>query len=142
MIRTVVSQTCQHRSVAADGRIICGVISSGDNEVSPNICRDCPVKAISCDHLRFSLQKVVSTPITVRYATGRVEVWDDQPPRIAFLRAACSERVSPIGSPRECAGCALHSARTSAVASAAIPEPAVMNRNKVIVFPRRVAAAS
>lgn len=132
--------TCQYRSVAQDGRITCKAISLGDNEVSPNLCRECPVKAIACDHLRFSLQKIASSPITVRYATGRVEVLDDQPSRIAFLRAACAEKVVPINSPIECAHCVLHSQPTTIPTTT--PATTSVGEGKVIPFPRRVAAAS
>jgi hypothetical protein len=150
MIRNSGSPICAHRSVAADGRIVCDIIASGDSEVSANLCRDCPAKAIACEHLRFSLQKMASSPITVRYATGRVEVLDDHPPRIAFLRAACVEKVAPINSPRECVGCALHSARGCVSTVAATPAPVVqappvpvagaatMFGGKVIRFPGRV----
>jgi hypothetical protein len=152
MIRNSGSPICAHRSVAADGRIVCDIIASGDSEVSANLCRDCPAKAIACEHLRFSLQKMASSPITVRYATGRVEVLDDHPPRIAFLRAACVEKVAPINSPRECVGCAQHSARgcLSAATAAVAPAPlvhqppvpaagaAAVCGGKVIQFPSRV----
>jgi len=132
--------TCLHRGVAQDGRIVCKAITSGDNEVSPNLCRECPVKAIACDHLRFSLQKVASRPIMVRYATGRTEILDDQPPRIAFLRAACAEKATPVNSPVECARCALHS--QNAARPIAAPAAVAVGEGKVIPFPRRVAAAS
>lgn len=150
MIRNSGSPICSHRSVAADGRIVCDIIASGDCEVSANLCRDCPAKAIACEHLRFALQKMASSPITVRYATGRVEVLDDHPPRIAFLRAACAEKVTPINSPRECVGCALHSARGCVSAATAMSVPLVqapsvpatgavaVSGGKVIQFPGRV----
>ena len=110
MAQTKYSQACSHRSVSKDGRVICTMIQMGeDNEVSPSLCRECPARKIACDHLRFSLQKITSRPITVRYATGRVEILDDQPPRIGFLRAACEEKVHPIHSPAECAQCRMHS---------------------------------
>ena len=82
------SQTCPHRNVSDDGRIICKMIGVGDNEVIPLLCRDCPMQAISCDHLRCSLQKIAPTPITVRYVTGRVEILDNEPAQVTFLRAA------------------------------------------------------
>jgi hypothetical protein len=131
---------CPSRSVAQDGRVICGAIASGDNEVSPNLCRECPVKMIACDHLRFSLQKAASRPITVRYATGRVEILDDQPARIGFLRAACVEKVVPVNSPIECVRCACHSQNASVPVAA--PSTVAVGEAKVIPFPRRVAAAS
>jgi len=73
--------------------------------VSVNLCRACPVAHINCQHLRAGLEKKVSTPITVRFATGRVEVWDDAPPTIDFKQAACAAKTMPIHSPRDCAGC-------------------------------------
>jgi hypothetical protein len=96
---------CQFRQVDNHGRILCGLIKSGDREVSVNLCRACPVPQINCQHLRASLEKNVSTPLTVRYATGRVEVWDDNPPTIDFKQAACSAKTMPIQSPRDCSGC-------------------------------------
>jgi hypothetical protein len=117
------SQVCSHRRVAKDSRIVCELIASGDNEVSADLCHDCPARTIDCEHLRFSLQKTVSSPIIVRYATGRVETLDDHPSHITFLRAACAQRVAPIGSPRECAGCALHSARAAVSGIAAVTLP-------------------
>jgi ABC-type Fe3+-hydroxamate transport system substrate-binding protein len=131
---------CPYRSVGQDGRIVCKAISVGDNEVSPNLCRECPARMIGCDQLRFSLQKVASQPITVRYVTGRMEVLDDQPPRIAFLRAACAQKIAPVNSPAECAHCLYRcdSAAVPVVASATVTS----GQGKVIPFPRRVAAAS
>ena len=99
--------TCEHRKVSDDGRIICSKIALGDNQVSPNLCRHCPAKACNCDHLRFSLQKLSLSPIVVRWGNGHTEVWDDQPPAISFLNAACSLKGLPISSPRDCMGCAL-----------------------------------
>lgn len=96
---------CQFRQVDPQGRILCNVIKGGDREVSVNLCRACPVAQINCQHLRAGLEKKVSTPITVRFATGRVEVWDDSPPTIDFKQAACAAKTMPIQSPRDCAGC-------------------------------------
>jgi hypothetical protein len=98
---------CQFRQVDAGGCILCNLIKGGDREVSVNLCRACPVQAINCQHLRAGLQKQVSTPITVRFATGRVEVWNDAPPTIDFKQAACAAKTMPIHSPRDCAGCPL-----------------------------------
>jgi hypothetical protein len=98
---------CQHRKVSDEGRIICSKIALGDNQVSPNLCRDCPAKACNCDHLRFSLQKPSLSPIVVRWGNGHTEVWDDQPPALSFLHSACSLKALPISSPRDCMGCAL-----------------------------------
>jgi pyruvate/2-oxoglutarate dehydrogenase complex dihydrolipoamide acyltransferase (E2) component len=98
---------CQFRQVDTSGRILCNLIKGGDREVSVNLCRACPVQAINCQHLRAGLQKQVSTPITVRFATGRVEVWNDAPPTIEFKQAACAAKTMPIHSPRDCVGCPL-----------------------------------
>jgi hypothetical protein len=102
-----VNGPCKHRRVAADGRIVCAKITSGDNEVSPNLCRNCPAETIACHHLRFSLQKSSPSAIVVRYANGRTEVWNDEPPSVSFLHAACAAKVAPISSPTECAACSL-----------------------------------
>ena len=122
------SQTCPHRNVSDDGRIICKMIGVGDNEVIPLLCRDCPMQAISCDHLRCSLQKIAPTPITVRYVTGRVEILDNEPAQVTFLRAACVKRVMPVNSPVKCAGCGLHSAHTKM--PAAVRERAAMHQGE------------
>jgi hypothetical protein len=129
---------CPNRSVADDGRIVCAKIVQGDNEVSPNLCRDCPARSVSCDNLRFSLQKSSPSPIVVRYNGGHTEVWDNDPPSISFYRAACAVKVMPVTSPKECAGCALR--------LAAQPEPVqrkrkVARRGKVVPFPQPAAAA-
>ncbi len=96
---------CQFRQVDNHGRILCNVIKGGDREVSVKLCAVCPVSQINCQNLRAGLEKRVSTPITVRFATGRVEVWDDSPPSIEFKQAACAAKTMPIHSPRDCAGC-------------------------------------
>jgi hypothetical protein len=127
---------CDYRSVDKDGRIICQKITEGDREVSPNLCRDCPAKQVSCDHLRFTLSKTAPSPIVVRYATGRVEVWNNDPPALRFQRAACSVRVSPISAAAQCLSCAMRSCRIAVEA-----EPAVRS-GKVVRFPQPVAAAS
>ncbi len=98
---------CPHRTVDNTGRILCGLIKTGDQEVSVNLCRACPVPQINCQHLRAAIQKRTSTPITVRYATGRVEVWDDEAPSVGFKQAACAVKTMPIHSPRDCSGCPL-----------------------------------
>ena len=136
-----VNGRCEHRSVAADGRIICAKITLGNNEVSPNFCRDCPAKTIACHHLRFSLQKSSPSAIVVRYVSGRTEVWNDEPPSISFLRAACATRVAPITHPRECVACGLR--------LATYPQPQVREKaarrepgeGKVVPLPQPVAAA-
>ncbi len=121
---------CPHRQVDDSGRILCGLIRSGDREVSVNLCRACPVPQINCQHLRASMQKQVSTPLTVRYATGRVEVWNDEAPTISFKRAACAEKTMPINTPRDCAGCPL---RAPVVIPQSVVE--VARRNKPAIQP-------
>ena len=100
---------CSFARVADDGRILCTKIAQGDNEVSPAFCLTCPARQCKCDHLRFSLVKVTSSPITFR-CNSYTEVWNDEPPRVAFLRAACAARVAPLASPQECLNCELRTA--------------------------------
>lgn len=97
---------CENRTVSKDGRIVCSKIVEGDNEVSPNVCRECPFRAVDCSHLRFSLSLKAASPLIVRY-NGRTEVWDDGPAQLSFERAACGVKVMPVYEPRSCAGCAL-----------------------------------
>ncbi len=99
--------TCEYRKVWDDGRIICSKIVLGDNQVSPNLCRDCPANACNCEHLRFSLQKPSLSAIIVRWGNGHTEIWDDQPAGVSFLHSACEAKAIPIFSPRDCIGCAL-----------------------------------
>ena len=99
--------SCEHRTVAKDGKIVCSRVVEGENEVSPNVCRDCPFKAVNCSHLRFSLRQTSPSPLIVRY-NGRTEIWDDGPCELSFERAACDVKVMPIYEPRSCAGCTLH----------------------------------
>jgi len=140
--------TCAHRSVARDGRIVCDKIAEGDNEVSPNICRDCPARQVGCDKLRFSLEKSSPSPIVVRYGNGHSEVWNDEPSRITFLRAACVAKIAPISDPRQCAACALRTVGEPVLEE--VPLPRVVRPThrqaarggKVIPFPQRVAVAA
>ncbi len=134
------NRICQYRSVGRDGRITCKKIVEGDNEVSPNLCRDCPARQINCDKLRFSLQKSSPSPIVVRYGNGHSEVWNNEPARITFLRAACVAKVAPISDPRQCAACALRTAGEPVLEEVLLPK--VARRGKVIAFPQRVAAAA
>jgi hypothetical protein len=96
---------CPYRLVDDEGHILCDKIKSGDRQVTPDVCRICPVAAISCVHLRAALEHQARPPLTVRYANGKTEVWDDRAPTIALQRAACSVKVTPVHSPRDCAGC-------------------------------------
>lgn len=135
------NKVCQYRSVARDGRIICNKIAEGDNEASPNLCRDCPARQVSCDKLRFSLQKFSPSPIVVRYGNGHSEVWNDEPARLIFLRAACAAKVAPISDPRQCAACALRAVSEPVLEEIPLPRK-VARGGKVIAFPQRVAAAA
>ncbi len=104
---------CPYRQVDDEGHILCDKIKTGDREVSPNVCRACPVSAINCAHLRATLDHQTRPPITVRYGNGKTEVWEDEVPSIALGRAACAVKVTPILSPRDCAGCPLRQALIS-----------------------------
>ena len=117
---------CPYRQVDDEGHILCDKIKSGDREVSPNICRACPVAAIHCAHLRATLDHQARPPITVRYGNGKTEVWDDPAPSISLARAACAAKVTPIHSPRDCAGCPIRQpliAADSLALVAAAPAP-------------------
>lgn len=114
----VLGVSCEHRTVSKDGRIVCRKIATGDNEVSPNICRTCPFKAVRCEHLRFSLRKTEPCRLIVRF-NGRTEIWDDEPPDVRFEQAACAAKVLPIQHPKQCVGCALR--QPVAVGSGAVP---------------------
>ena len=166
-MRKLTNKICAHRSVARDGRIVCSKITEGDSEVSPNICRDCPARQVSCDKLRFSLEKSSPSPIVVRYGNGHSEVWNDEPARISFLRAACIAKIAPISDPRQCAACALRCAEEpvlqevpmtgvvrptrrkvatgGAVLDGTAPGPLARGQRvqgKVIAFPQPAAAAA
>lgn len=97
---------CEYRTTSKDGRIVCLKIVAGSDEVSPTLCRTCPLKAINCAHLRFTLRQISPSPLVVRF-NGRTEIWDNDPPQIRFEHAACAARILPIEHPRACAGCAL-----------------------------------
>jgi len=99
---------CPCRHADDEGHILCDKIKSGDREVSPNICRTCPVAHVNCAHLRATLDHQARPPIVVRWGNGKSQVWDDVAnDSIALTRAACAAKVLPIHSPRDCAGCAL-----------------------------------
>jgi hypothetical protein len=127
------TSSCQHRTVAKDGRIICSRVVEGDCEVSPNVCRDCPFRSVNCTHLRFSLRQTSPSPLVVRY-NGRTEIWDDGPCELSFERAACTAKVMPVYEPRSCAGCTLHKPlQTPVKAPSRRRKAAAMG--KVVAFP-------
>ncbi len=132
--------SCQQRTVAKDGRIVCARIVEGDNEVSPNVCRDCPAKAVSCGHLCFSLRQTSPSPLIVRY-NGRTEIWDDGPCVLSFERAACAAKVLPVYGPQSCAACA---SRRPIHAGASAPRPRhpAEASGKVVAFPGHEPAAA
>lgn len=119
---------CPYRHVGDEGHILCDKIKTGDREVSPNICRACPIAQINCAHLRATLDNQSRPPIIVRWGNGKTQVWDDFAQQsILMQRAACAEKVIPIHSPRDCAGCALRQALVSADAIATVTrEPAMV----------------
>jgi hypothetical protein len=133
--------SCEHRTVSKDGRIVCRRIVEGDNEVSPKVCFNCPFRAVNCAHLRFSLRQTSPSPITVRY-NGRVEVWDDEPPEVRFERAACAEKKMPIFDARSCAGCPLHQALHAPVQKQSLPTRRTNGLGKVVPFRSREVAAA
>ena len=130
--------TCSHSSVLDDGRITCQKIAGADNEASPDICRHCPAAACGCDSLKFSLEKVALTAITVRWANGHAEVWNDQPPHVSFLRSSCVLSKAPVSSPAECLVCSLReSPPTTSPNLVAFPGPGLAAKDNVIPFVRR-----
>ena len=106
---------CPYRLVDGTGQILCDKIRTGDRAVSPEICRACPVAAIDCAHLRAQLTQHTRPAITVRWGNGKSEVWSDPTPIIALDRAACAQKVIPIHSSRDCAGCPLHQSLSAPV---------------------------
>lgn len=132
---------CDHRTVSKDGRIICAKIVAGDNAVSPEICYACPVRAVNCRHLSFSLEQTSPSRLVVRF-NGRTEIWDDDPPEILLEQAACAAHVIPIHSPRSCAGCALRQPVDAAAANPAPRKRRAEVAGKVVPFPGRRAVAA
>jgi hypothetical protein len=128
---------CPHRSVSTEGRIKCDKIEAGDKEVCPALCHHCPARTCDCQHLRFSLEKIALTPITVRWATGLIEVWDNEPPHISFLTSACSVKATPVVSPAECLACSLRlSWRTEVALHHPVPDASIPLSDNVLLFPR------
>lgn len=116
---------CPYRHVGDEGHILCDKIKSGDREVTPNVCRACPISQINCGHLRAKLAHQAHPPVIVRWGNGRTEVWEDNAPTISFDQAACAEKVIPIHSSKDCANCAL---RQPLIAVQAIAQPVVAER--------------
>ena len=135
------SSPCEHRTVSKDGRIICRKIAEGDNVVTPNLCRACPVKAVNCSHLRFSLRRTSPRPLIVRF-NGRTEVWDDDPPELHFEQAACTVKVVPIGHPQVCAQCELRKPVQATVERPAPRQRRAVGSGKVVPFPGRGAVVA
>jgi hypothetical protein len=131
---------CRNRRVSKDGRVICGKIVEGDNEVSPNVCRECPYRTVDCAHLQFSLRQVAASPLIVRH-NGRTEVWDDGPPQLGFERAACAVKVTPVYDPRSCVGCTLRKSLGLKVAPSSRAHR-MAGHGKVVSFPSREALAA
>lgn len=128
---------CPYRHVGDEGHIVCDKIKTGDREVSPNICRACPVSQINCGHLRATLDHQGHAPVVVRWGNGKTQVWDDQGPSITFRNAACAEKVIPIHSGKECAGCQL---RQPLLAVQAMARPAPAERRPAPTRAARAAA--
>src|SRR5512140_3523709 len=125
---------CPYRLVDGEGHILCNQIKSGDREVTPAICRACPIAQIDCRHLRATLDQQTRVPITVRWGNGKTQVWDDPTPPLAMQRAACSVKTIPILSPRDCAGCAI---RQALVMPEAIPVMPTIVQRKPATAARR-----
>ncbi len=119
--------SCPYRSVSRDGRVACGKIAGGDDSISPTLCGQCPFRAVDCSHLRFSLRLRTPSPLIVRF-NGRTELWDDEPPRLSFDRAACAIRALPIEKCQDCTSCSLRHGmecgRVDSFLTAAVPAEA------------------
>ena len=130
---------CSYRHADDEGHILCDKIKSGDREVTPNICRACPVAHINCTHLRATLDHQARPPITVRWGNGKSQVWDDfAQDSILLSSAACAEKVIPIHSPRDCAGCALRKPLVNGEQLAVNSQQSTVNRRHMPAAPRVV----
>ncbi len=129
---------CPYRHVGEEGHILCNKIKSGDREVSPNICRACPISQINCAHLRATLDNQSRPPIVVRWGNGKTQVWNDFATQsISLERAACAAKVTPIHSARDCAGCPLRQPLIAAEAIApADAKPQVADDRRATVVAR------
>lgn len=132
---------CPYRRVDEEGHILCDKIKIGEREVTPNICRACPVAAIHCAHLRGTLDHQARPPITVRWGNGKSTVLEDAAPTITLSRAACAQKVIPIHSPRDCAGCPLRQPLPDVIAPARIANER-RPRALPVVTPEPVAPAA
>ena len=138
---------CPYRHVGEEGHILCDKIKTGEREVSPNVCRACPISQINCAHLRATLDNQSRPPIVVRWGNGRSQTWDDfASESISLSRAACAKKVMPIASARDCSGCQLRQphiavdAVVPAVAVAARRVPAVAQQRRANPSPRIIQA--
>ena len=127
---------CPYRQVDGEGHILCQQIKTGDREVSPALCRACPVALINCSHLKATLDQQARLPITVRWGNGKTEIWDDPAPPLALQRAACSAKTIPILSPRDCSGCPLRQPLVMPSAIPLMPTPDGGRRTEVKRAPR------
>lgn len=132
---------CPFRHADDEGRIFCDKIKEGDREVTPNICRACPVAQINCAHLRATLDHQARPPIIVRWGNGKSQVWDDlAQDSVVLARGACAEKVIPIRSPRDCVGCALRKPVVIGEQLVSVAQPATVNSQ--MAADRRPLAAS
>lgn len=141
LVQDVGLSPCEHRTVSADGRIVCKKIVEGDAEVSPSLCRSCPHKLINCAHLRFSLRQKSPSPLLVRF-NGRTEMWDDGPPELLLERAACAARVIPVLDSGPCLGCALRRPLQEAAGQQGRRPQGASRAGKVVPFPTREAVGA
>ncbi len=112
---------CHYRTVDADGAILCNRIKQGDRAINADLCRACPVAAIDCSLLRATLSLHSRPPIRVRYGNGKTEILPGEEPTLTMEQAACSEKIIPIASPRDCAGCHLRQS---------LAEPRISSRSR------------
>lgn len=130
---------CNHRLVANDGRILCTRIAGADQEVWPDLCDQCPARAVGCACLRFTLVRAGSEAILVRQAGGRSYLLEAEPESLRFQRAACAAHGQPITSPASCQGCRPAESNRPALARAnVIPFPASRPASRPV--PRPAAA--
>jgi hypothetical protein len=106
------------------------------------VCRTCPLKAVNCAHLCFTLRQVSPSPLIVRF-NGRTEIWDDGPAEIRLEQAACAAKVIPIEHPKQCAACALRQPlQAPGLRPVQRRQQQVAAGGKVVPFPVREAAVA